>query len=161
MLTSILNRVRWVFELEYSQTCIQQQLLGPLKSGRCSLFRRYIFRGYLGSGWSLLTCGHCLEVVVNTGLTVSQTCLQRPALGPQNCGLFVQRLSYLTKIEICSIKLGLLHRGGRYSEVAVRSGLTVLWKTTFFRRGKKYGKIGRFVATYQKNTSYPTRSLMS
>ncbi len=54
----------------------------------------------------------------------SQTCLQRPALGLQNCGLcrqvvIVQRLSYLIKIEICSLKLGVvvnrwsLFRGGR------------------------------------------------
>ncbi len=44
----------------------------------------------------------------------------------------VHRLSYLIKIEICSLKLGSLYTGGRYSEVAVRSSLTVFTLVNFF-----------------------------
>ena len=60
----------------------------------------------LGSGWSLLTCDHCLESVVNTGLT--------------------------------------------YFEKLLSSD-----------EAKKYGKIGRFGATYPNNTSYSNQSLLS
>ncbi len=79
----------------------------------------------------ILICKSKLTLNISCLICIySQTCLQRPALGPQNCGLcrqvvVVHRLSYLIKIEICSLKLGLLYTGGRYSEVAVRSGLTV------------------------------------
>jgi hypothetical protein len=74
-------------------------------------------------------CKRYSEVVVKAG--------QRPALGPQNCGLcrqvvVVRRLRYLIKIEICSFKLGSLYTGGRYSEVAVRSGLTVFTLVSYF-----------------------------
>ncbi len=50
----------------------------------------------LGSGWSLLTCGHCLEVVVNTGLTVQSNLFTTASLGTSKLWPF------------CSIKLGLL-----------------------------------------------------
>jgi hypothetical protein len=64
---------------QYSQTCVQQQPLGPPKNGRCLKGGHYSEAPPIKlvlnwdaweSGWSLLTGSRCSEVVVNTGLTV-------------------------------------------------------------------------------------------
>ncbi len=74
---SVKSLTRQIKFCEYSQTCVQQPPLGLKKSGCCLKVKAQFIPMKLlsvlenwGSSWPLQTGGRCLEVVVNTGLTV-------------------------------------------------------------------------------------------